>query len=638
MKREIIVNAGDLQSRVAMVEDGQLAELLVEREHRIVGSIYKARVMSVLPGMDAAFADVGLDRNVFLSADDVGLVSRDGVRVSRAPRSASISQRLKENQEVVVQIIRAPVGGKGARAATRLAIPGRYLVLLVSHGFQVGVSRKIEARKERERLRKIGERIRPDDAGLIIRTEAEGHGVRNLQADLKVLQDLRDRIMKKAAQAKAPALLHQDLTLVYQIIRDVFTDDVSSLVIDEKSVYDNAADLVKRFAPRLRRRMKRYRDRMPIFHKHGIEGEIDRLLRRKVWLSVGGYISIDQAEAFTAIDVNTGRFTGSTGLADTILRTNLEAADEIARQLRLRDVGGIIVIDFIDMDRIRHRQRVMKAFDQALKRDRQKTKILHLSPLGLVEMTRKRRGESLIGILMETCPHCAGLGRVRRRTTIALKIERDACRLAAEEKPQAMLIRAAPSVADILIGEDGQRAASLEKQLGGRLYIRADDRFAVEDHQITPMTRAAAAKTVEVHEEGRELVLDHIDPSEPGADGEVHAWTGGYRVAIEGPSPEAEGETVVLTKADRSFGRCRLKRAAEPKKKREQPQPKRSQRKRRRPRRKSKASGRPAPKASASSPPKQAKATAEQRAPQPAAPKKSGLLRRGARRVARPRH
>ncbi|MCJ7752750.1 MAG: Rne/Rng family ribonuclease, partial [Armatimonadetes bacterium] len=372
MKKEIIVNADDLESRVAILENGQLAELHVEREARIVGSIYKARVESVLRGMDAAFADVGIDRNVFLCADDVGFVSRNGVTVGPAPRSASITQRLKEKQEVVVQIVRAPVAGKGARATTRLALPGRYLVLLLSQGAQGGVSRKIEDRKERDRLRRIAGQIRPKDCGIIIRTEAEGHDRKDLEVDLKVLLDLRDRLMKKASRTKGPALLHQDLTLVYQVIRDVFSEDVSRLVIDEKSAYDTAVELVKLIAPKLRERIKLYRGRLPVFDKHGIEGEIDRLLRRKVWLNVGGYISIDQAEAFTAIDVNTGRYTGSTGLEDTIFHTNIEAAEEIARQLRLRDLGGIIVIDFIDMERKRNRDRVMEAFEEALKRDRQR--------------------------------------------------------------------------------------------------------------------------------------------------------------------------------------------------------------------------------------------------------------------------
>ena len=554
MKKQIIVNAEDLESRVAILEDGQLAELQIEREQRMVGSIYKARVVSVLPGMDAAFADIALPKNVFLCADDVGFVSRDGVTMKAAPRSATISERLRENQEVVVQIVRAPVASKGARATTRLALPGRYLVLLLYDGRQVGVSRKIEERKERERLRKIGEKLRPHGMGLIIRTEAEGRGQKELEADLKVLLDLRDRLMAKAAETRAPALLHQDLTLTYQVIRDVFTEDVDSLVIDSKSVYESAVELVNTIAPNLRSRVKRYRGRLPIFHKYGIEGEMDRLLRRRVWMRTGGYISIDQAEAFTAIDVNTGRFTGSSGLADTILRTNLEAAEEIARQLRLRDLGGVIVIDFIDMERSRHRQRVMKAFEQALKRDRQKTKIVHLSPLGLVEMTRKRRGESLMGILTETCPLCAGLGRIRNALTIALKLERDARRLAVEHRPEALLLRAAPRVAALIVGDEGQRAAALEKTVGRPVYARADEHFGIEEHELTGLTLAALTKQVRTFAKGDEVTVTTLDPQEPAGEEGVYGWGEGYRVLIRDPAPGDPPLTVVLTKVDHSFG------------------------------------------------------------------------------------
>jgi ribonuclease G len=669
MKKEIIVNADDLESRVAILENGQLAELHVEREARIVGSIYKARVESVLRGMDAAFADVGLDRNVFLCADDVGFVSRNGVTVSPAPRSASITQRLKEKQEVVVQIVRAPVAGKGARATTRLALPGRYLVLLLSQGSQGGVSRKIEERKERDRLRRIAAQIRPKDCGLIIRTEAEGHNRTDLEADLKVLLGLRDRLMTKASRTKAPALLHQDLTLVYHVIRDVFTEDVSRLVIDEKSAYDNAVELVKLIAPKLRERIKLYRGRLPVFDKHGIEGEIDRLLRRKVWLNVGGYISIDQAEAFTAIDVNTGRYTGSTGLEDTIFHTNIEAAEEIARQLRLRDLGGIIVIDFIDMERKLNRDRVMSAFEAALKRDRQRTKILHLSPLGLIEMTRKRRGESLMGILTESCPHCAGLGRVRRPLTIALKLEREAARFAAEDKAKAQIIRAAGGVAAILVGERGQRAAALEKRVDGAVYIRADHHLAVEEHELLPTTRAEVPSMVTVHNRGDEVVLDRVDPPEPGGDQEIYGWADGYRVFVENASKVESGSIVVLTEAGRSFGRGHLK-GAKPQERPEHPEGREEaegekatrSRRRRRPRRRPKAAemtseATDAPsQPAAEAPPAPASAQAERLptvvsteeaapAPTPPAesqpdespPKRQGLLSRGARRLKRPR-
>lgn len=564
MKKQIIVNADELESRVAILEDGQLAELHVERDPRMVGSIYKARVVSVLRGMDAAFADVGLEKNVFLCADDVGFVTESGVTSSGAPRSMTISQRLREGQEVVVQIIRAPVGAKGARATTRLALPGRYLVVLVSDSRQTGISRRIEERKERDRLRKIGEQIRPQGCGLIIRTEAEGHARRELAGDLKVLLDLRDRLMKKAAETRAPALLHQDLTLTYQVIRDAFTDDVSALVIDSKSAYDNAVELVQMIAPKLRDRVKRYRSRLPIFHKYGIEGEIDRLLRRRVWLRAGGYISIDETEAFTAIDVNTGRYTGTTGLADTILRTNLEAAEEIGRQLRLRDLGGIIVIDFIDMDRPRHRQKVMRAFEQALTRDRQKTKILHLSPLGLIEMTRKRRGESLMGILTDSCPQCAGLGRVRNSLTIALKIEREVRRMCAEGNaggggPKAVLVQAAPGVAAVLIGDGGARSAALDKSTGCTVYVRADERMGPEEQEVLPISPARASELVKLPAVGSEVTLERLDPGEPAAGEAVGGWADGYRIEVEGSVPGPPPQTIVLTEAGHSFGRGHVK-------------------------------------------------------------------------------
>lgn len=583
MRKQIVVNAEDLESRVAILEDGQLAELHIEREPRIVGSIYKARVVSVLPGMDAAFADVGLDRNVFLCADDVGFVTETGVTSAGAPRSHRIAERLKQGQEVVVQIVRAAVGSKGARATTRLALPGRYLVLLLADNRQIGVSRRIDEAKERDRLRKLGNQLRPPGCGMIIRTEAEGRRKGDLEGDLKVLVNLRDRLMKKAAETRAPAVLHQDLTLTYQVIRDAFTDDVSALVIDSKSAYDDAVELVSLIAPQLRDRIKRYRGKLPIFHKHGVEEEIDRLLRRRVWMKAGGYISIDEAEAFSAIDVNTGRFTGTTGLADTILRTNLEAAEEVARQLRLRDLGGIIVIDFIDMDRPRHRQRVMKAFEDHLSRDRQKTKIVHLSPLGLIEMTRKRRGESLMGIITEICPLCGGIGRVRTAVTIALRIEREVRRLCADEKCQALIVRASPRVAAILVGEGGLRSAHLDQLVGKPVYVRGEERLTLEEHEIAPTTTAQAARAIKLFTKGAEIVVDHLEPSQQTAEETAYGWFGGCRVEIRGPIPSGESVTMVVTDASHSHLKGHVKGAP--------PEPPRA----RQPRRRGRRGARPTP-------------------------------------------
>jgi len=679
VKKQIIVNAEDLESRVAILEDGQLAELHIERDPRIVGSIYKARVVSVLPGMDAAFADIGAEKNVFLCADDVGFVTETGVTSASLPRSRKITDRLKEGQQVVVQIVRAAVGSKGARATTRLALPGRYLVLLLSDGRQIGVSRRIEEAKERDRLRKLGRQLRPSGCGLIIRTEAEGHGKRDLEADLKVLLDLRDRLMKKAAQAKAPAVLHQDLTLTYQVIRDAFTDDVSELVLDSKSAYDHALELVSHLAPRLRKRVKRYRGKLPIFHKYGIEEEIDRLLRRRVWLKAGGYISIDEAEAFSAIDVNTGRFTGGKRLADTILRTNLEAAEEVARQLRLRDLGGIIVIDFIDMDRARDRQKVMKTFQDLLAKDRQKTKIVHLSPLGLVEMTRKRRGESLMGILTETCPHCGGLGRVRTPLTIALRIEREIRKLCAEEKRKTVIVRAAPPVASVLVGEGGARSAHLDAMVGRPVYIRADDSLSLEEHEVTATTLANATRAVKLFSKGDEVEVAHLEVPRQVGDEPAHGWCEGCRVEIQGPLPSDGPVTVVVTEASHSYLKGHVKgMSPEPQQPESKPKRRRRRKKkqpeseqqeaapaapaappapdtskkrsrRRRPRSKKKAAemAPAAPQAAATQSPAPAAPPAQSASAPPAAPappeipetpaapprKRVGLLRRGARRL-----
>ncbi len=669
MKKQIIVNAEDLESRVAILENGQLAELHIERDPRIVGSIYKARVVSVLPGMDAAFADIGAEKNVFLCADDVGFVTETGVTSSPLPRSRKITDRLKEGQQVVVQIVRAAVGNKGARATTRLALPGRYLVLLLSDGRQIGVSRRIEDAKERDRLRKLGRQLRPSGCGLIIRTEAEGHGKRELEADLKVLLDLRDRLMKKAAKASAPAVLHQDLTLTYQVIRDAFTDDVNELVLDSKSAYDHALELVAHLAPKLRKRVKRYRGKLPIFHKYGIEEEIDRLLRRRVWLRAGGYISIDEAEAFSAIDVNTGRFTGGKRLADTILRTNLEAAEEVARQLRLRDLGGIIVIDFIDMDRARDRQKVMKTFQDLLAKDRQKTKIVHLSPLGLVEMTRKRRGESLMGILTETCPHCGGLGRVRTPLTIALRIEREVRKLCAEEKRKTVIVRAAPAVAAVLVGDDGSRSSHLDAMAGKPVYVRADESLGLEEHDITALPLAQAARSVKLFSKGEEIEVAHLEvPRQVGGE-PAHGWCEGVRVEIQGPLPSDGPVTVVITEASHSYlkghvkgmeqepapeskpkrRRRRKKKQPEPK-----PEPEKAQQqqdepaepkaaspaaskkrpRRRRPRSAEKQTAEtPPPEKAASAAPEPAAPPESQPTPAPPRRKRVGLLHRGARRI-----
>ncbi|UCH34945.1 MAG: Rne/Rng family ribonuclease [Armatimonadota bacterium] len=579
ISKEILIDAGDLETRVAILENGELAELYVEREPRIVGNIYKGKIANVVRGMDAAFADIGTQRNAFLSFDDVILrQAEEDIGPANEVRHAGDGEMLKSGQEVLLQVVRGPMGPKGPRVSTRLAIPGRYLVLLMGNGNYVGVSRKIDKDAERQRLRQIAERIRPKDHGIIVRTEAEGKGVKVLKQDLDYLTELARRIQEKSGQVKAPALLHEDLPLISRIIRDTFNRQVKRLVVDSKQVYDDVLELVALSAPQLKQRVTLYRDKLPLFAAHGIEEEIERLLRRRVGLSTGGYISVDETEALTTIDVNSGRLTATSGLEETILRTNLIAADEVARQLRLRDLGGIIVIDFIDMDKAKHRDRVMAAFEAALRRDRAKTKTVHLSPLGLVEMTRKRTTGSLLRLLTQDCPCCGGTGRMRSALSVALGIERDlAQRAVQEERADAFIVRAHTDVAAILVGYAGERAKQTEKAIGRPVYVRTSGAASVEQMEVQATDTRQVAEQIPLLKRG-DVVTARVVAQESPSDLAL-AEANGCLIGIEADKEIAAPEVEVRIKqVQNSFATAQLA---------EKPAAKRTTR-RRRPRRRKK--------------------------------------------------
>ncbi|MCS6862336.1 MAG: Rne/Rng family ribonuclease, partial [Abditibacteriales bacterium] len=378
----ILINVAPHETRLAVVEKGKVVDFEVEREGRLLGNVYKGRVVNVVPGMDAAFVDIGLSRNAFLY---VGDVIPDALEAGEefVPYS-SIQEALNVGEEVIVQIARPPISGKGARVTTRISLPGRYLVLLPHIPEHIGISRKILQPEERSRLRHLAERIRPLDHGIIVRTEAEGRSESELLADLNELLDLWHQIEHKAAQSRAPLLLHADMGLIGRAVRDALTSDVAELLIDSEAEYHEVMEQVRRMAPHAAARVKLYTDDVPLFERYHVEQEIARALEVVVPLPSGGYITIEETEAFTAIDVNTHRYVGTNKLADTVLQTNLEAAEEVARQLRLRDIGGIIVVDFIDMERPRDRVKVMSALEEAVRKDRTRTRIVHISPLGLV--------------------------------------------------------------------------------------------------------------------------------------------------------------------------------------------------------------------------------------------------------------
>ncbi len=503
MVKEIFVNASDArESRIAVREDGQLVELHIEREERVVGSIYKGKVDNVLPGMDAAFLEIGLDRNAFLYAGDIVPGEDEGNESGGNDRGrggrgrpnrpvTAIKDLVKRGQEVLVQVVKGPRGTKGSRVSTRISLPGRYLVFMPDEN-SVGVSRKIDDPKERDRLKRIVESIRKplgdgrSTYGLIVRTEAEDKSERELKQDLEFLEQTWTQIKAKAAVTPAPNLVYQDLSLLFRILRDAFGADVDRLVLDSAEDYRKAHELLDFFGPTLKDRVHLYDGEKPMFEHFGIEQDIEKLLKRRVWLKSGGYLIIDQAEALVAIDVNSGKFTGSTsGLTDTIVQTNLEAVVEIARQLRLRDLGGIIVLDLIDMANPNDRKKIETAFENALRKDRSRCKISHLSNLGLIEMTRKRTGETVNEQMDEACPYCNGSGKIASPESVAIEVARDLRTLSrVQPAAEAFLVTCNPQVAAYLVGDGGEEIEVLEHSMERGIYVRGSDELHQEKYEI----------------------------------------------------------------------------------------------------------------------------------------------------------
>jgi ribonuclease G len=553
--KEIIVNVDPRETRIAVIENSRLVELHVEREERVVGSIYKGKVANVLPGMDAAFVEIGLERNAFLYVGDILYESNEEngtVQHRRAGREIKIRDVAKTGQEILVQVVKGPRGTKGARVSTRMSLPGRYIVLM-PEADNLGVSRKIDDADERERLKKAGEAIRPNGYGMIIRTEAEGKSEADLRQDLDLLIKQWRQIQEKSRRTPPPGLVHQDLSLILKTIRDVFGSDVDRLLMDSPSDFRKVQELLEVLSPKLVSRVELYQGAEPIFSKFGLDQEIERLLRRKVWLKSGGYISIDSTEALTAIDVNTGKFIGTTSLSDTILKTNLDAVTEITRQLRLRDIGGMIIIDFIDMSSARDRAQVMAALDKALKKDRTRTKVAHISPLGLVEMTRKRTGETVTDLLTDSCPYCQGRGRVSSPESVSIHIAREIQRRCSQNDVDAILVHASPDVAAHLIGPEGDNVEALEKEVRRPIYVRARHEFHVEKFEVM------AGDMLEIEQQlmpyrGGQVVECQVQKMELIAAPRSAAWVDGYFVDLaNGTRFQGQKARVRLTDVRRSF-------------------------------------------------------------------------------------
>ncbi|MFS8640300.1 MAG: Rne/Rng family ribonuclease [Symbiobacteriaceae bacterium] len=567
MGKEILVTVESDEARVAVLEDDRLVEIYLERPstQRIVGNIYKGRVENVLPGMQAAFVNIGLERNAFLYVDDAlprGVEDEDGTpagqRAGDAKRPA-ISDVLKVGQEVIVQIVKEPTGTKGARVTRHLTIPGRLLVLMPGVDY-VGVSRRIQDEQERQRLKQLAQSLQPPGAGLIVRTAAAGRGEQELRGDVEYLTRLWADIQHQARRERAPVLLYKDLGLIYRVVRDLFTPEVDRLVIDDPVEYRRVLELLAAFASPLRDRVELYRDpEIGLFEKYGINEEIERALKRRVWLKSGGYIVIDQTEALTVIDVNTGKFVGSKNLADTVFRTNLEAAAEIARQLRLRDIGGIIVIDFIDMDEPGHRQRVVQELERHLARDHTRATVLGITALGLVEMTRKKGRRSLLEQLTRECPYCEGRGRVLSEETAARRVRREIKRILRNSTSEAILVEVHPSVAALLIGAGGANLRELERETGRSVFIRGRDDLHLEAMNLVALgSRAEVERQALPVHTGQVLRLEVQERHATNAADGI-ARVEGYVIDIEGAGDRV-GETVEveITRTFRTYARARI--------------------------------------------------------------------------------
>ncbi|MDA8134436.1 MAG: Rne/Rng family ribonuclease [Desulfobacteraceae bacterium] len=515
MLKELVVNSAPHETRVALLENGTVVEVFIERpdETSIAGNIYKGRVQRVLPGMQAAFVDIGFDQAAFIYVDDVldtaghvmyqefeqgneGDVESgeaemesgemtDGLPSWKASMNhdCGIEELLTEGQEILVQVAKSSIGTKGPRVTTHISLAGRYMVLMptVDH---IGISKRIENDTERVRLKDLLLSIRKNKFGYILRTQAEGIDEDTIAKEIEFLTKTWDAILVKTKTAPAPSLIYKDLTVTFRAVRDLLANEADKLIIDSKEEYENVQRFLKRLMPDVKLSVELYQGRESIFDAYNIEGDVARALKKKVWLKSGGYIVIEQTEALVAIDVNTGRYVGKHNFDETILKTNLEAVKEIAYQIRLRNIGGIIIIDFIDMKKEHHREKVMAQMNDAMKKDKSQTNILPLTELGLVQMTRKRIRRNLTRTLCEPCFYCNGDGHLLSGKSICHKIYRDLVTEAADMMGNRFTVKVHPEIAQLLHGREKHLISSLEKQFSKPIAIYPEPNYHIEEYHI----------------------------------------------------------------------------------------------------------------------------------------------------------
>jgi ribonuclease G len=498
MSNVLVVNSTSDETRVALVENGSISEFHIERkrERGIVGNIYKGKIVRVLPGMQAAFVDISHERAGFLHASDVYNFEEDfavyeddsddrQLARGRGRQRSEIQDSLDVNQEILIQVAKEPMGTKGARLTSHISLPGRYVVFMptVSH---VGISKRIESERERKRLRKIVEAHRPEGTGFIVRTVSANVSEKELVHDMQSLIQLWSEVLDKQSRVKAPYLLYEESDLIIRAVRDLVGVNLDAIVLDSPQDKERIEEFVRRYIPNFQGEIRLFAEPEPIFDAYGIESEIRSALHRRVDLKSGGSLVIDRAEALTAIDVNTGKFVGrGTSHEETILRTNLEAVDEVVYQLKLRNLGGIIIIDFIDMEDVRNRDRVYRALEEALKKDRATTNALAISEFGLVEMTRKRTRESIDQYLCEPCPTCDSAGIIKSRETVAYDIIRQLRRVGYRYPEAVIQVEAHPLVVEYLRGAERKGVKECEDRLAKEVRFKGMSNYGVDQFKVT---------------------------------------------------------------------------------------------------------------------------------------------------------
>jgi ribonuclease G len=563
MKKNILVSVDRGETRVATLEakaspskkrrkaapsdEWKVAELYVERRGRrsIVGNIYKGKVDNVLPGMEAAFVDIGLERNGFLHVDEIVLPGGQAVPKRGRGRGRRIDELIKPGQEIIVQVVKDPLKTKGARLSMQLSIAGRYLVYMPQGG-GIGVSKRLPD-KERQRLRKLIEPVDIGDGGVIVRTAAQGAKKEDFVREIAYLHRLNEVVTERAAKSGAGEMVFQEADLSIRVVRDVLVEEFEGAIIDDDKQYERVTKFLQRTAPELAERVELYKEKQPLFEKWGVEEAFQSVLSRRVDLPSGGYLMIDYAEALTVIDINTGSFTGKGRgrLEDTITRVNVEAAEEVVRQLRMRDIGGIIVIDFIDMARSRNRDMVLKTLRSALDEDRTKTYVVEVSPLGLVEMTRQNVTDGVREILTKTCPTCGGEGVVASEETMAIEIVRKLLEVVEEDpKPEAYLIRVNPRVAAELL-RPGSGLTDLEEETGKRFHFEGGDALSLDTfHVVETGSREEIEERALPFQVGEEVLVSIEEPHMYNVDDAV-ARVDSYIVSVAGAGPHVGEQRMV---------------------------------------------------------------------------------------------